>query len=118
VEADRAAKVLNAEAAHELAEVAVTSNRVSRRAQPQAAGPRGTVAAPRPVSAVVDSMSSREESEQPRQYSDAELWLRDIRKLRLQDKQEEADREWRRFRVAFPDHPVAENDKAREAEGD
>jgi hypothetical protein len=57
---------------------------------------------------------AREMSEQPRQYSDPELWLSDIRILRLQDKQEEADREWRRFQEAFPDHPVAEFDVARE----
>lgn len=48
-------------------------------------------------------------------YSDPEQWLEDIRQLRKDDKQQEADREWRRFRAAFPDYAVAPDDPAREA---
>jgi len=47
-------------------------------------------------------------------YSDPEQWLEDIRQLRKDNKQQEADREWRRFRAAFPDHEVAADDPARE----
>jgi hypothetical protein len=49
----------------------------------------------------------------PRSYSDPEAWLKDIRELRKANKQEEADREWMRFREAFPDHEVAQTDLAR-----
>ena len=48
-------------------------------------------------------------------YSDPEAWLKDIRELRKANKQDEADREWRRFRVVFPNYEVAETDIAREA---
>lgn len=65
----------------------------------------GNAAASRPVSAMFP------------QYSDPERWLQDIRQLRKQNKPAEADREWRRFREAFPDHPVSEVDAAR-APGD
>lgn len=62
----------------------------------------GNAAASRPISAPLP------------QYSDPERWLQDIRQLRKDNKQEQADREWRRFREAFPDHPVSETDAARE----
>jgi negative regulator of sigma E activity len=48
-------------------------------------------------------------------YTDPEVWLKDIRQLRKDDKQEQADSEWRRFRTAFPNYDVAETDTAREA---
>jgi hypothetical protein len=48
-------------------------------------------------------------------YTDPEAWLKDIRQLRKDGKQEEADREWRRFLAAFPNYEVAEDDTAREA---
>lgn len=50
------------------------------------------------------------------QYSDPEDWLKDIRELRKANKQEEADREWQRFRAAFPNHAVADTDAARPPE--
>lgn len=50
----------------------------------------------------------------PRIYLDPEEWLKDIRQLRKDNKQQEADHEWRRFRAAYPNHQVAENDIARE----
>lgn len=91
---------------------ASTSQRMLRGQQNQAAGPRDTVATPgasaeqaysRPISADMP----------PRIYSDPEAWLKDIRRLREENKQEEADREWRRFRAAFPKYEVAETDLAR-----
>ncbi len=48
-------------------------------------------------------------------YTDPEVWLKDIRQLRKENKQEQADTEWRRFREAFPNYNVAESDIAREA---
>lgn len=48
-------------------------------------------------------------------YSDPEAWLQDIRQLRKDNKQQQADLEWRRFRAAFPDYEVAATDTAREA---
>lgn len=65
----------------------------------------GNAIASRPVSAVIAPLS------------DPERWLEQIRQLRKENKQAEADREWRRFREAFPDHPVSEVDAAR-APGD
>ncbi|MBL8264937.1 hypothetical protein [Steroidobacter sp.] len=52
-------------------------------------------------------------TEMKRAYTDPEEWLKDIRQLRKDDKQTEADAEWQRFLAAFPNYPVAETDKAR-----
>jgi hypothetical protein len=52
---------------------------------------------------------------EPRNYSDPEQWLRDIRQLRKENKHEEADREWLRFRYVFPNYEVANTDPARGA---
>lgn len=96
--------------AKELEEVAVSG--MKRREQKQAAGPRNTVTAP----AAAGSVSEVDEKQdEPRNYSDPEQWLRDIRQLRKQNKHEEADREWRRFRHVFPNFEVAETDPARGA---
>jgi hypothetical protein len=51
----------------------------------------------------------------PQTYTNAEAWLKDIRELRKENKQEQADKEWRRFRAAYPTYDVAESDTAREA---
>jgi hypothetical protein len=48
--------------------------------------------------------------------ADPELWLSQIRKLREQGKNEDADQEWKRFREAYPDYPVAESDVAKKKE--
>lgn len=61
-----------------------------------------------------NAAASRAISAPMAQYADPERWLQDIRQLRKDNKQEQADREWRRFREAFPDHPVSETDAARE----
>jgi hypothetical protein len=85
----------------------------------QGAGPRGTVEMPepkavlsysRPISAPADNSATLQKT-----HTDPEAWLKEIRQLRQENKQEEADREWRRFRSAFPDYEVAETDAAREA---
>jgi hypothetical protein len=81
-----------------------------RREQPkQTAGPRNTVAAP-----VADDLAS--DADESRHYSDPEQWLRDIRQLRKEDKHQEADREWRRFRDVFPNYEVADTDLARKSQ--
>lgn len=94
-----------------LEEIIMTAQK--RRAEPKpTAGPRNTVAAP----ATADSARDADETQdEPRNYSDPEQWLRDIRQLRKEDKHEEADREWRRFRYMFPDYEVADTDPARGA---
>jgi hypothetical protein len=91
-----------------LEEIVMTAQK--RREQPkQTAGPRNTVAAP-----VADDLAS--DVDELRHYSDPEQWLRDIRQLRKEDKHEEADREWRRFRDVFPDYQVADTDLARKSQ--
>ena len=65
----------------------------------------GNAITSRPVSAIIAPVP------------DPERWLEQIRQLRKDNKQTDADREWRRFREAFPDHPVSEVDAAR-APGD
>ena len=111
VEADKAAQVLSSAASDRVEQAAAAEQQLMRDAQQRNAGPRNTVSASRvmPTSAVPPT---RQKSEQA-QYSDPELWLRDIRELRIQGKQEEADREWLRFQDAFPNHVVAESDTAR-----
>lgn len=94
----------------DLSEVTVTGT--ARREQKQTAGPRNTVTAPAATDWADDT---DEQQDEPRNYSDPEQWLRDIRQLRKQHKREEADREWRRFRYVFPNYEVADNDPARGA---
>jgi hypothetical protein len=80
----------------------------------ETADTRETVSTPVADAAVAGADAEREMSDEFRQYSDPELWLRDIRQLRKENKQADADREWRRFREKFPDHVVQESDTARE----
>lgn len=79
-----------------------------RGEQNRVAGPRNSVAAPAQPLGDAD-----EQTDEPRSYSDPEQWLRDIRELRKDEKHDEADREWRRFRSEFPNYAVDENDPAR-----
>jgi hypothetical protein len=72
------------------------------------ARPRSTVAAPGETLS-----SAAEQTDEPRSYTDPEQWLRDIRELRKEKKHEEADREWLRFRLVFPNYAVAEDDLVR-----
>jgi hypothetical protein len=46
----------------------------------------------------------------------AERWLKKIRTLRANGRVEDADRQWRKFRKAFPDYDVAVDDVARPKE--
>lgn len=83
--------------------------------QKQAAGARASestavLSYSRPISSTANDMATLEKA-----YTDPEAWLKDIRQLRKDNKQDEADREWRRFREAFPNYEVAEADAAREA---
>lgn len=61
-----------------------------------------------------DAGAEEQKSQALRQYSDPELWLRDIRQLRRENQKDLADKEWRRFRAAFPNYVVDERDTARE----
>jgi hypothetical protein len=90
------------------------AQRATRSEQDQAAGapnaaPAAVLSYSRPISAsATDNVAKI-------QHTDPEAWLKEIRQLRKDNKQEEADREWRQFREAFPDYEVAETDSAREA---
>ena len=98
----------------DLSEIAVTGTR--RPLPKQGVGPRGTITAPAHRDDDEQAAEQEEErQEQPRNYTDPEQWLRDIRELRKENKHEEADREWRRFRYVFPNYEVAEDDFARRA---
>lgn len=90
----------------DLQDVIVTGTR--RPEAKRSAGPRNTIAAP--------AHRQADEEDEPQDYSDPEHWLRDIRKLRKQNKHEEADREWRRFRYVYPNYEVADDDTARGTE--
>ena len=98
------------EADRAVEEIIMTGAR--RHVQKQTAGPRNTVV---PATADSPSRAAEEQVQAPRNYSDPEQWLRDIRELRKQKKHEDADREWRRFGYVFPNYEVAENDPARGA---
>lgn len=100
------------------------SQRAMRGEQNDVAGPRDTVEAPepaavlsysRPISANAASATVNDMATLQKAYTNPEAWLKDIRQLRKDNKQEEADREWRRFLAAFPNYKVAEADAAREA---
>jgi hypothetical protein len=113
-----------AEADFDLSEIVVTGTRqrlgdqeAARTVQGALRGEQNRVAGPRNSIAVPDPPEAAEEDAvetKQRTYSDPEEWLRDIRQLRQQNKPDEADREWRRFRDAFPNYAVAETDTARE----
>lgn len=46
-------------------------------------------------------------------FAEPEPWLEYIRRLRDEGKIEQADAEWHRFRDAYPDYSVANDDRAR-----
>ena len=95
----------------ELSQVVVTGSRSPEAeiaARVRRAGPRDSISPAQP------SFSPPEaELKSPVPYTDPEAWLKDIRRLRAANKQVEADAEWQRFRQAFPNHPVTEEDAAR-----
>lgn len=104
--------VINAQAFKE-AEQALARQGMTSAAIQQSAEVLPGAAAPAPESAA-DAVAEEGKSPALQQYSDPELWLRDIRQLRRQNRKELADKEWRRFRAAFPNYAVEEGDTARE----
>lgn len=106
VPAPAAAQPAEADSSAELQEVAVTGTR-ARRATGRTAGPRNTIS--------TGSLrgESRPASDEQADRSDPQAWLEEIRELRRAGKADDADREWLRFREAFPDFAVADDDIAR-----
>jgi hypothetical protein len=107
-EADRTAGLEDSSAkasagASELQEVAVTGAR-QRRSAGRTAGPRNTISG----AAFEKRPAADADAEQP----DPAKWLEEIRELRRAGKTAEADAAWERFREAFPDFPVAQDDVA------
>jgi hypothetical protein len=95
-----------ADSSADVQEVAVTGGR-TRRATGRTAGPRNTISTRGLTS------ESRPASDDQAERSDPETWLEEIRDLRRAGKTDEADREWQRFREAFPEFHVADDDIAR-----
>lgn len=93
-------------AAEELNDRAMRASRVPVDPVP-AAPPPAAMQQAAPAASAAQAESSSFASER-----DPEEWLREIRELRVSGKAEEADREWKAFREAFPDHVVAEDDLA------
>jgi hypothetical protein len=81
----------------------------------EAMAPTTVLSYSRPARANASSATGDSRATLQKTYTDPEAWLQDIRQLRKDNKQDEADREWRRFLAAFPNHEVAETDAAREA---
>lgn len=84
-------------------EAAVSGSRM-RRAPGRAVGTRSTISG---SSLAGPSHPAADES------ADPQAWLEDIRAMRRAGKTAEADREWQRFREAFPDFHVEDDDIAR-----
>lgn len=80
-------------------------------ARPAMAPPRA--ASPAPQQAVPAEQEYAREMEGVR--DDPERWLEHIRNLREENELDRADQEWREFRAAFPDYPVADDDRAQPA---
>ncbi len=95
------------------AERALAQHDMTSTAIQQSAGAATSGVPPAPEFAA-DAVAEEEKSQALQQYSDPELWLRDIRQLRRENQKELADKEWRRFRAAFPHYVVDERDTARE----
>ena len=100
-------KDLARDAEADVSEVAVTGSRVNRLAAPTA-GPRDTISQNAATDARADVADEAVDwRAQP------EAWLAHIRQLRADGSNDEADKEWKRFRKAHPDYTVAETDIAR-----
>jgi hypothetical protein len=107
-EVDRAARPedssAKASASAEVQEIAVTGTR-QRRSAGRTAGPRNTISG--------SAFETRPAADADAEQSDPAKWLEEIRDLRRAAKTAEADAAWERFREAFPDFPVAQDDVAR-----
>lgn len=89
----------------DLSEIIVTG---ARRSLPAAgSGPRETVRQSTSAASQSDAAMADTQVEEPKH------WLERIRQLRKDGKAQDADREWQRFREAYPDYAVAEADAAR-----
>jgi hypothetical protein len=92
----------------ELGEIAVTGSTMRRDAA-GGSGPRNTIrrqAAP----------AYEEERDAAGPPRTPEVWLEEIRELRKQGREREADEEWRGFRKTHPDYVVPDDDRARPSE--
>jgi hypothetical protein len=108
-EVDRAARLEDSsskasDASTEVQEIAVTGSR-QRRSAGRTAGPRNTISG--------SAFETRPAADADAEQSDPVKWLEEIRDLRRAGKTAEADVAWQRFREAFPDFPVAQDDVAR-----
>ncbi|HWK73575.1 MAG TPA: hypothetical protein VNQ81_04845 [Povalibacter sp.] len=92
----------------DLSAVAVTS----ATRQMSMASDGATSSAPAP-GAVEKSPRSDEQPGSVELHGDPQRWLEHIRELRRNDKQAEADSDWKEFRARYPDYPVTETDVAR-----
>lgn len=81
-------------------------------APPPPAGLQQAPSAARPTTEISRPRFADELQSTKAAHRNPEEWLREIRELRAAGKTEEADREWKAFRKAFPDHIVAEDDPA------
>lgn len=98
-----------ADSSADVQEEAAVSGSRTRRATGRNAGPRDTIS--RSSSSLAGA--SRPATEESAERSDPQAWLEDIRDMRRAGKTAEADREWERFREAFPDFHVEDDDIAR-----
>ena len=106
-------RLQSSDAEEQLQDIIVTGATRPTATAGAGAGPRNTVPRSRAVSAdEYEAPAAESTSAQPRVYTDPERWLEDIRELRRNGKDREADQEWERFRTAFPHHPVADSDIA------
>ena len=96
-----------ADSSADVQETAASASR-SRRAQGRTAGPRSPVSG-----SALSGSESRPATDETAQRSDPQSWLEDIREMRRAGKTADADREWERFREAFPDFHVDDDDIAR-----
>lgn len=84
---------------------APASGATSQAAPPPARPMAAPAAAAAPSPSVMSTISA-----------EPETWLSEIRRLRLDGEGAAADREWQRFRKAFPDYAVTDADPARPAQ--
>ena len=88
----------------DVGEIAVTGVRARRDAS-GGSGPRNTV---RPASSRGEEAADAADPQRT-----PEEWLESIRELRRQGRDRDADKEWDRFRAAWPEYEVALTDGAR-----
>jgi hypothetical protein len=94
-----------ADSSREVEEIVLTGARRARSVG-RTAGPRNTISNHA-------FRSDRPTADEQANHSDPAAWLEEIRDLRRAGQTADADREWDRFRAAFPDFHVAEDDLAR-----